>query len=157
MTPMTLANGHRFDIFSPFAAFPLLYAVWFGVGSIDLLELPTSFSFGMFEPIPGYVLGYAALGLMAYLVGAGFGRPKPAGHENENQGERKHGGEEEKENRTPEFAWREDGQGAQVIVNDPFIDHDRNSGTRWSFVPHLGGGSDAGQDQPRQDQPRQDQ
>jgi AmiR/NasT family two-component response regulator len=28
-----------------------------------------------------------------------------------------------------------DGQGAQVIVNDPFIDHDEHAGTRWTFLP----------------------
>ncbi len=55
-----------------------------------------------------------------------------------------------------EMAFAFDGQGAQVIVNDPFIDHDQNSGTRWSFVAHLGGGSDARQDRMRQDPVRQD-
>ncbi len=28
-----------------------------------------------------------------------------------------------------------DGQGAQVIVNDPFIDCDEHAGTRWTFLP----------------------
>src|SRR5580704_18809813 len=28
-----------------------------------------------------------------------------------------------------------DTQGAQVIVNDPFIDHDEHAGTRWTFLP----------------------
>ena len=26
-------------------------------------------------------------------------------------------------------------QGAQVIVNDPFIDGDERAGTRWTYVP----------------------
>jgi len=34
-----------------------------------------------------------------------------------------------------EMAFAFDGQGAQVIVNDPFIDHDEHSGTRWTFMP----------------------
>jgi hypothetical protein len=28
-----------------------------------------------------------------------------------------------------------DFQGAQVIVNDPFIDSDERAGSRWTFVP----------------------
>ena len=28
-----------------------------------------------------------------------------------------------------------DTQGAQVIVNDPFIDQDEHAGTRWTFLP----------------------
>lgn len=34
-----------------------------------------------------------------------------------------------------EMAFAFDGQGAQVIVNDPFIDHDQHAGTRWTFLP----------------------
>jgi D-glycero-alpha-D-manno-heptose-7-phosphate kinase len=34
-----------------------------------------------------------------------------------------------------EMAFTFDGQGAQVIVNDPFIDRDENAGTRWTFLP----------------------
>jgi D-glycero-alpha-D-manno-heptose-7-phosphate kinase len=34
-----------------------------------------------------------------------------------------------------EMAFAFDGQGAQVIVNDPFIDHDEHAGTRWTFLP----------------------
>jgi hypothetical protein len=33
------------------------------------------------------------------------------------------------------MAFTFDGQGAQVIVNDPFIDHDERAGTRWTFLP----------------------
>jgi D-glycero-alpha-D-manno-heptose-7-phosphate kinase len=34
-----------------------------------------------------------------------------------------------------EMAFAFDTQGAHVIVNDPFIDHDEQSGTRWTFLP----------------------
>jgi D-glycero-alpha-D-manno-heptose-7-phosphate kinase len=34
-----------------------------------------------------------------------------------------------------EMAFAFDSQGAQVIVNDPFIDHDEHAGTRWTFQP----------------------
>jgi D-glycero-alpha-D-manno-heptose-7-phosphate kinase len=34
-----------------------------------------------------------------------------------------------------EMAFAFDSQGAQVIVNDPFIDHDEHAGTRWTFLP----------------------
>jgi len=32
-----------------------------------------------------------------------------------------------------------DMQGAQAIVNDPFINRDERSGCRWTFVPHVAG------------------
>jgi D-glycero-alpha-D-manno-heptose-7-phosphate kinase len=34
-----------------------------------------------------------------------------------------------------EMAFAFDSQGAQVIVNDPFIDHDERAGTHWTFLP----------------------
>jgi hypothetical protein len=34
-----------------------------------------------------------------------------------------------------EMAFAFEGQGAQVIVNDPFIDGDERAGSRWTFVP----------------------
>jgi D-glycero-alpha-D-manno-heptose-7-phosphate kinase len=34
-----------------------------------------------------------------------------------------------------EMAFAFDTQGAQVIVNDPFIDQDEHAGTRWTFLP----------------------
>jgi len=34
-----------------------------------------------------------------------------------------------------EMAFAFDTQGAQVVVNDPFIDHDQHAGTRWTFLP----------------------
>jgi len=34
-----------------------------------------------------------------------------------------------------EMAFAFDTQGAQVIVNDPFIDQDAQAGTRWTFLP----------------------
>jgi D-glycero-alpha-D-manno-heptose-7-phosphate kinase len=36
-----------------------------------------------------------------------------------------------------EMAFAFDFQGAQVIVNDPFIDSDERGGSRWVFVPHV--------------------
>jgi D-glycero-alpha-D-manno-heptose-7-phosphate kinase len=36
-----------------------------------------------------------------------------------------------------EMAFMSDQQGAQVIVNDPFIDGDARAGTRWTFLPVL--------------------
>jgi hypothetical protein len=33
------------------------------------------------------------------------------------------------------MAFAFDSQGAQVIVNDPFIDGDERGGSRWTFVP----------------------
>ena len=35
-----------------------------------------------------------------------------------------------------EMVFAFDFQGAQVIVNDPFIDGDERGGSRWIFVPH---------------------
>src|SRR5258708_3277744 len=35
-----------------------------------------------------------------------------------------------------EMAFAFDSQGAQVIVNDPFIDHDERAGTQWTFLPY---------------------
>lgn len=37
--------------------------------------------------------------------------------------------------RVQEMAFAFDAQGAQVIVNDPFIDRDEHAGTRWTFLP----------------------
>jgi len=39
-----------------------------------------------------------------------------------------------------EMAFAFDSQGAQVIVNDPFIDGDENVGSRWTFVPASAAG-----------------
>ena len=33
------------------------------------------------------------------------------------------------------MAFAFDSQGAQVIVNDPFIDGDQTAGSRWIFLP----------------------
>src|SRR5260370_8939730 len=40
-----------------------------------------------------------------------------------------------------EMAFAFDSQGAQVIVNDPFIDHDQHAGTQWTFLPLSSGAS----------------
>jgi galactokinase/mevalonate kinase-like predicted kinase len=34
-----------------------------------------------------------------------------------------------------EMTFRFDFQGAHVLVNDPFIDHDEHSASRWSYLP----------------------
>jgi D-glycero-alpha-D-manno-heptose-7-phosphate kinase len=36
-----------------------------------------------------------------------------------------------------EMAFSFDLQGAQVVVNDPFIDNDERGGSRWTFVPAV--------------------
>ncbi len=58
------------DLFSPFILFPVAYLVWFTVGSISFLQLPSSISFGLFDPIPGRMWIYYAVGLFSYLAGA---------------------------------------------------------------------------------------
>lgn len=40
-----------------------------------------------------------------------------------------------------EMAFAFDTQGPQVIVNDPFIDHDEHAGTRWTFLPYTSAAS----------------
>jgi oligosaccharide repeat unit polymerase len=88
----------RLDVFSPLVAFPVLYVAWFALGSIDMIEVPAKITFGLFEPIPGYVIGYAALGLMAYLAGALLRRPHPLGKCEDRLAQ----------SRTPKFTWRKD-------------------------------------------------
>lgn len=39
--------------------------------------------------------------------------------------------------RLREMAFRLDFEGAEVVVNDPFIDADENCGMRWTFAPYL--------------------
>ncbi len=39
-----------------------------------------------------------------------------------------------------EMNFRFDSKGAQVIVNDPFIDGDETAGGSWSFIPYAAGG-----------------
>ena len=34
-----------------------------------------------------------------------------------------------------EMAFALDGNGAQILANDPFIDNDKAVGSRWTFVP----------------------
>ncbi len=60
----------RADLFSPLVLFPMSYLVWFTVGSIDFLDIPSSVSFGIFDPIPGQMWFYYAAGLISYFVGA---------------------------------------------------------------------------------------
>ena len=58
------------DLFSPLLAYPLTYVGWFAIGSIDFVHLPSSVSFGAFDPIPAKVHFFAAIGLLGYLCGA---------------------------------------------------------------------------------------
>jgi oligosaccharide repeat unit polymerase len=95
------------DVFSPLVAFPVLYLAWFALGSIDMIDVPQTISFGLFEPIPGYVMGYAALGLAGYLAGAALRRPKQAGNHEEGSGQ-----ESPEKDRSGEFTWLEDRFGA---------------------------------------------
>lgn len=68
------------DIFSPLLAYPAAYSCWFILGSIDFVELPSTISFGAFDPIPAVVLYCAALGLVAYFLGITWnGRRQIAG------------------------------------------------------------------------------
>ena len=96
------------DIFSPLVAFPLLYTAWFIVGSIDLVQVPRSVAYGLFEPVPWYVLGYAALGLGAYGLGVMLQKRRV---------------EPKREIRTVEFPWTDSwfwavvvGLGATMVV-----------------------------------------
>ncbi len=57
------------DLFSPLVAFPAAYLLWFGLGSVDWLEVPSSFSFGLFDPIPPALWMYIGLGLAGYCCG----------------------------------------------------------------------------------------
>lgn len=68
-TPKAIERAEKVDLFSPVVAFPVVYLAWFAIGSIDFIDVPRSVSFGLFEPIPAYVLGYAALGLASYMAG----------------------------------------------------------------------------------------
>jgi oligosaccharide repeat unit polymerase len=82
------------DLFSPLVAFPIVYIAWFAVGTIDFLDVPPGVSYGLFNPIPKYVLGFAALGLAAYVLGVLLHRS---------------GASSDHAARTPEFAWADGG------------------------------------------------
>jgi oligosaccharide repeat unit polymerase len=64
----------RIDIFAPVVAFPLGYLLWFVIGSVDFIQVPSSVSFGLFDPIPIYLWFYIAAGLAAYFLGVGLCR-----------------------------------------------------------------------------------
>lgn len=77
VSPLLVAFGKRSwrwlsrqDLFSPLIAFPLTYLGWFTIGSIDFVRLPSSVSFGAFDPIPPRVWLYCGIGLVGYLCGA---------------------------------------------------------------------------------------
>lgn len=66
-----IANAWSFehDLFSPVVAFPIAYVLWFALGSIDWIEAPSIFSFGLFDPIPKTMWAYYGLGIAGYLCG----------------------------------------------------------------------------------------
>lgn len=64
-----ISSVSRLDVFSPLVAFPLAYVVWFTIGSIDFIQLPSVIGFGAFDPIPARVPIYAGIGLGGYLLG----------------------------------------------------------------------------------------
>src|SRR5712664_3885351 len=68
---LTKANDwtKRGDFFAPAVAFPLGYVIWFVIGSVDFIHVPSSVSLGLFEPIPTYVWFYVVAGLAAYFLG----------------------------------------------------------------------------------------
>lgn len=77
------------DFFSPWIAFPLAYVLWFGFGTIDFVDDPAHVLYGMFDPMPAAIMGYAALGLAGYLAGVWVcsrsrdaGWPSPAEFQN---------------------------------------------------------------------------
>lgn len=55
------------DLFRPSSAFPAAYTIWFSLGCMDFI--PRSPDTDLWDPMPGYVLELAALGLGAYLLG----------------------------------------------------------------------------------------
>ncbi len=65
-----LARLDSKDLFSPLVAFPIVYVIWFTVGSINLLDVPSSFSFGAFDPIPRRMWFFYGIGLLSYMAGA---------------------------------------------------------------------------------------
>lgn len=77
VSPFLVAFGKRSwrwlsqqDLFSPLIAYPLTYLLWFTVGSVDFVRLPSSASFRAFDPVPPRVWLYAGIGLVGYLCGA---------------------------------------------------------------------------------------
>jgi len=59
----------RRNIFSPWICFPIAYLVWFAIGSVNFLDIPSSISFGAFDPIPAKMWVYYLIGLIGYFVG----------------------------------------------------------------------------------------
>ncbi len=59
----------RRDVLSPLAALPIAYVAWFTLGSIDWIEVPSSWLFGLFDPIPHRMWGYYLVGIAGYAVG----------------------------------------------------------------------------------------
>ncbi|HEX6879315.1 MAG TPA: O-antigen polymerase [Terriglobales bacterium] len=59
----------RRDVLSPLAALPFAYIVWYTLGSIDWIEVPSTWLFGLFDPIPARMWLYYLLGLGGYILG----------------------------------------------------------------------------------------
>jgi oligosaccharide repeat unit polymerase len=91
-----LTGIDRRDLFSPWVLFPGIYIVWFVVGSIDFLQIPSTISFGAFDPIPARMWFYYAVGLLSYFLGTYFTRPSSIGLESVQLGFE------------PSLEWRED-------------------------------------------------
>jgi hypothetical protein len=60
------------DLLSPLVALPIAYVMWFTLGSIDWIEVPSLWLFGLFDPIPARMWFYYGLGLVGFVVGAGM-------------------------------------------------------------------------------------
>ncbi len=60
----------RHDLLSPLVALPIAYVAWFALGSIDWIEVPSTWLFGFFDPIPGRMWIYYAPGLAGFVGGA---------------------------------------------------------------------------------------
>ncbi|OLE57393.1 MAG: hypothetical protein AUG13_04200 [Chloroflexi bacterium 13_1_20CM_2_59_7] len=57
----------------PFGLFPAAYLVWFIAGMASLLDLPESYSFGIFSTLPTDISGLVAVGYFGYIAGTALG------------------------------------------------------------------------------------
>lgn len=63
------SRHHEIDIFAPWVAFPIVYVLWFAIGSINFGDLPPNFGNGLFDPIPLRMWVLYGVGLIAYFLG----------------------------------------------------------------------------------------
>jgi oligosaccharide repeat unit polymerase len=54
------------DLLAPLVALPVAYILWFTLGSIDWIEVPSIWLFGLFDPIPARMWFFYSLGLMGF-------------------------------------------------------------------------------------------